>query len=171
MAAVLDVPGWAVPSPRAVADATILSCAAVDATGSPRAAGRVAAFTWATHGGAAPLGDTVHARPPTAHAASAMAGVAVRAAGESAPMSAQFAEGVSDVLTWLLGWAPAPGIDLPLRAVDGRPLSASEVYATELAGQPHRRWSPEQRRDAQTRARSAAALSAQLVNIIDRASG
>jgi hypothetical protein len=69
----------------------------------------------------------------------------------------------TSTLAWLLGFTPVPPIELPRRNPDGAVVTVDQVTAELLAGKTGM---PEQRRDAENRAREQVARWRRLASLV-----
>lgn len=164
MATTVARPTWAVPVAQQVRDAHVLAYHAAIKTETWRARGRAAAMDWALGCETLALGDAHFDRPPTLDQVVEVLHIVARlfrnAARPDYRETIQWAGGIADVLTWLIGVSDRPGFDLPRRRFDGTPVTAGEFYA-ELGPQPG--WGPEERRAARDQAETAAIRNRLLV--------
>jgi hypothetical protein len=171
MATPVTRPPWAVPTAQQVRDAHVLAYQAAVETETWRARGRAAAMDWALGCETLALGDTQFDRPPTRDQVIEVLHMAARLFRNadrpgSRRETAQWAGGIADVLTWLIGGSAQPGFDLPRRRFDGTPTGAGEFYAER---EPQPGWGPEERRAARDEAETAAIRNRLLVEAADRA--
>jgi hypothetical protein len=82
---------------------------------------------------------------------------------EQAAVHARVVDDDTSTLAWLLGFTPVPPIELPRRNPDGTVVTVEQVTAELLAGKTGM---PEQRRDAETKARRQVARWRRLASLV-----
>ncbi|MCE3554445.1 hypothetical protein LWC33_23685 [Pseudonocardia sp. RS11V-5] len=176
-----DEPPWAVPPRAQIADLHWLAYGDATESGSPSAAGVVAAVAWARGGQQAPVSGRTE--QPVTRAVAEMelwAARTVISPDSPLPIDAlpdelgvaycppqqldpQRAAGTSAALSWLLGKTATPPLPLPARRPDGQLVEAQELVDAAMAAEPYKTWGPEERHAARNDARATVERSRRLI--------